>query len=124
MRQLMITLTALALVGLIPLVQAQDAEEKPRAEAKPAPEAGGNVWARTDAMLRSRGRSLDELKAEQIIEIVDFIDKLMSTFGFDYQMMVSTRPDKAVGSDEIWETATNALKTAMDRNNRPSYNFV
>ena len=54
---------------------------------------------------------------EQIIEIVDFIDKIMKTFGFDYQMMVSTRPDKAVGSDEIWETATNALKNAMDRNN-------
>jgi threonyl-tRNA synthetase len=56
---------------------------------------------------------------EQIIEIVDFIDKIMKTFEFDYQMMVSTRPEKAVGSDEIWETATNALKTAMDKNNLP-----
>ena len=54
---------------------------------------------------------------EQIIEIVDFIDKIMSTFGFEYQMMISTKPDKAVGDDAIWETATNALKTAMDRNN-------
>jgi len=53
----------------------------------------------------------------QIIEIVDFIDKIMSTFGFEYQMMISTKPDKAVGDDAIWETATNALKTAMDRNN-------
>jgi threonyl-tRNA synthetase len=53
---------------------------------------------------------------EQIIEVVDFVDKIMSTFEFDYKMMVSTRPEKAVGSDEIWETATNALKTAMDKN--------
>lgn len=56
---------------------------------------------------------------EQIIEVVDFVDKIMRSFGFDYQMMVSTKPEKAVGSDEIWETATNALKTAMDRNNLP-----
>ncbi|WP_345970533.1 threonine--tRNA ligase [Sulfurimonas sp. HSL1-6] len=53
---------------------------------------------------------------EQIIEIVDFIDKIMKTFGFEYQMMISTKPEKAVGDDAIWETATNALKTAMDRN--------
>ncbi|WP_345985890.1 threonine--tRNA ligase [Sulfurimonas sp. HSL-1656] len=52
----------------------------------------------------------------QIIEIVDFIDKIMKTFGFEYQMMISTKPEKAVGDDAIWETATNALKTAMDRN--------
>jgi threonyl-tRNA synthetase len=53
---------------------------------------------------------------EQIIEIVDFIDKIMRTFEFDYQMMISTKPDKAVGDDAIWETATSALKTAMDKN--------
>jgi threonyl-tRNA synthetase len=53
---------------------------------------------------------------EQIIEIVDFIDKIMTTFDFEYQMMISTKPDKAVGDDAIWETATDALKTAMDRN--------
>jgi len=56
---------------------------------------------------------------EQIIEVVDFVDKIMSTFEFDYKMMISTKPEKAVGSDEIWETATNALKTAMDRNELP-----
>ncbi len=56
---------------------------------------------------------------EQIIEIVDFIDKIMKTFDFNYQMMISTKPEKAVGSDAIWETATDALKTAMDRNSLP-----
>jgi threonyl-tRNA synthetase len=54
---------------------------------------------------------------EQIIEVVDFVDKIMSTFEFDYKMMISTRPDKAVGSDEVWEVSTQALKNAMDSNN-------
>ena len=56
---------------------------------------------------------------EQIIEVVDFVDKIMSTFEFDYKMMISTRPDKAVGSDEVWEVSTQALKNAMDKNNLP-----
>ncbi len=53
---------------------------------------------------------------EQIIEVVDFVDKIMSTFEFDYKMMISTRPEKAVGSDEVWEISTQALKNAMDKN--------
>jgi len=52
---------------------------------------------------------------EQIIEVVDFVDKIMSTFGFNYKMMVSTKPEKAVGDDKVWEVATDALKNAMDR---------
>ena len=52
---------------------------------------------------------------EQIIEVIDFVDKIMSTFGFEYKMMVSTKPDKAVGDDAVWEISTNALKTAMQR---------
>ena len=54
---------------------------------------------------------------EQIIEVVDFVDKIMTTFNFDYKMMISTKPEKAVGDDEVWEISTNALKTAMDKNN-------
>ncbi|MEA2092071.1 MAG: threonine--tRNA ligase [Campylobacterota bacterium] len=56
---------------------------------------------------------------EQIIEVVDFVDKIMSTFEFDYKMMVSTRPEKAVGSDDVWEVSTQALKNAMDKNSLP-----
>ena len=54
---------------------------------------------------------------EQIIEVVDFVDKIMSTFEFNYKMMISTKPDKAVGDDAVWEISTNALKTAMDKHN-------
>jgi threonyl-tRNA synthetase len=56
---------------------------------------------------------------EQIIEVVDFVDKIMQTFEFDYTMMISTKPEKAVGDDAVWETATNALKNAMDKNSLP-----
>ena len=56
---------------------------------------------------------------EQIIEVVDFVDKIMSTFGFDYKMMISTKPEKAVGDDEVWEVSTQALKNAMNKNNLP-----
>jgi threonyl-tRNA synthetase len=54
---------------------------------------------------------------EQIIEVVDFVDKIMSTFAFNYKMMISTKPEKAVGDDAVWEISTNALKTAMDKHN-------
>ncbi|MFT7861138.1 MAG: threonine--tRNA ligase [Sulfurimonas sp.] len=56
---------------------------------------------------------------EQIIEVVDFVDKIMTTFDFDYKMMISTKPEKAVGDDAVWETAENALKAAMEKNNLP-----
>jgi threonyl-tRNA synthetase len=54
---------------------------------------------------------------EQIIDVVDFVDKIMQTFGFNYKMMISTKPEKAVGDDAVWEISTNALKTAMDKHN-------
>lgn len=54
---------------------------------------------------------------QQIIEVVDFVDKIMKTFEFNYKMMISTKPEKAVGDDDVWEISTNALKTAMDKNN-------
>ena len=53
---------------------------------------------------------------EQIMEVVDFVDKIMSTFEFDYKMMISTKPEKAVGDDAAWEISTQALKNAMDKN--------
>jgi threonyl-tRNA synthetase len=54
---------------------------------------------------------------EQIIEVVDFVDKIMTTFEFDYKMMISTKPEKAVGDDEVWDISTQALKNAMDKHN-------
>ena len=51
---------------------------------------------------------------ENVYEILDFVDKIMKAFGFHYEMEISTKPAKAVGSDEVWEVATKALKDALD----------
>ena len=46
--------------------------------------------------------------------VIDLIDKIYSTFKFSYKMEISTKPEKAMGSQEIWDTAENALKNALD----------
>ena len=51
---------------------------------------------------------------EQVLEILAFVDKLMKLFDFSYEMEISTKPSKAIGDDEIWTTATKALKEALD----------
>ena len=52
-----------------------------------------------------------------IIEVLEFVESLMSLFGFKYEMEISTKPKKAIGSDEFWETTTQSLKDALDENN-------
>lgn len=51
---------------------------------------------------------------EQVLEILAFVDHLMKLFDFSYEMEISTKPEKAIGEDEIWEVATKALKEALD----------
>ena len=46
--------------------------------------------------------------------VLDLTERILMRFGFDkYDIMLSTRPEKAVGSDEIWEAATVALEGAL-----------
>ncbi len=52
-----------------------------------------------------------------VLEVVEFVDAVMKKFGFEYSMEISTKPDKAIGDDEVWEIATQALKDALDENN-------
>lgn len=49
-----------------------------------------------------------------VLEILDFVGSLMRAFDFKYEMEISTKPEKAIGSDEIWQNATDALKQALD----------
>ncbi|MBZ7985805.1 threonine--tRNA ligase [Campylobacter sp. Cr9] len=51
---------------------------------------------------------------ELVKEILDFAKKIMTTFGFEWELEISTKPEKSIGSDEIWEIATTALKEALD----------
>ncbi|MEA3228470.1 MAG: threonine--tRNA ligase [Campylobacterota bacterium] len=56
---------------------------------------------------------------EQIIEVVDFVDKIMTTFNFEYKMTISTKPEKAVGDAEVWEKSEAALVAAMEKHKLP-----
>lgn len=57
----------------------------------------------------------DQLE-EEIFNIIDLNLHILKTFGFDqYDVYLSTRPEKYVGSDEHWELSTQALKHAMEK---------
>jgi threonyl-tRNA synthetase len=76
-------------------------------------------------LLRIRGFTQDdshiycteEQMADEIASLLDFIMSVLRRFGFhDFEFNLSTRdPEKSVGSDEIWEKATSALREALDR---------
>lgn len=53
---------------------------------------------------------------DEVSNIIDFTRKIMGAFGFNYEMELSTRPLKSIGSDEVWDVATQALKDALKDN--------
>lgn len=55
----------------------------------------------------------EQIKAE-IKGVVNLIDEVYSTFGFKYNVELSTRPEDSMGSDEDWEMAESSLKAALD----------
>jgi threonyl-tRNA synthetase len=58
---------------------------------------------------------MDQLEAE-ILRVLDFVTDMLKAFGFDrYDIFLSTRPEKASGTDEGWELATAALRGALER---------
>jgi threonyl-tRNA synthetase len=57
----------------------------------------------------------DQLE-EEIFNIIDLNLHILKTFGFDqYDVYLSTRPEKYVGSDEHWDLSTQALKRALEK---------
>lgn len=50
---------------------------------------------------------------DEIRGVIDFVTYVMGIFGFDYEVEISTRPEKSIGSDEDWERATSALAGAL-----------
>lgn len=74
-------------------------------------------------LLRARGFTQDDAHVfctrdqvvDEVVAILDLVDHIMSSFGFEYEAEISTRPEKSIGSDDMWEHATNALKEACAR---------
>jgi threonyl-tRNA synthetase len=55
----------------------------------------------------------EEQIQEQIIELIDLIERVYSTFGFKYDVELSTKPEKAMGDAATWEIAEKALADAL-----------
>jgi threonyl-tRNA synthetase len=51
---------------------------------------------------------------KEIQDIIDFVIDVMGIFGFSYDMEISTRPEKSIGTDLDWERATDALISAIE----------
>jgi threonyl-tRNA synthetase len=74
-------------------------------------------------LLRVRGFTQDDAHIfcsieqieDEIIEVIKFSSYIWSSFGFeDLKYYISTKPEKAVGEDDVWDKATHSLKNALD----------
>lgn len=78
-------------------------------------------------LLRVRGFTQDDAHLfcrpdqlnEEIKGIIDFVDDVMKVFGFEFEMELSTRPEKSIGTDEEWEKATQALLQSLKEKGLP-----
>jgi len=55
----------------------------------------------------------DHIEAE-ILAILNLAERMYGAFGLGFHLELSTRPEKSIGTDEQWETATSGLKSALD----------
>ncbi len=76
-------------------------------------------------LLRVRGFTQDDAHifcrmdqlSDEITGVIKFAEDMLAVFGFDeYEVFLSTRPEKSIGSDRVWEQATDALISAMQAN--------
>jgi len=74
-------------------------------------------------LLRVRGFTQDDAHIfcredqleEELIQVLDLVIYFLKVFGFsEYKIFLSTRPEKFVGSPEIWDKAESALKSALE----------
>jgi threonyl-tRNA synthetase len=74
-------------------------------------------------LMRARGFTQDDAhvfcREDQVVDeveaILDLADNIMKEFGFEYEAEISTRPEKSIGTDAMWEFAEGALKEAITR---------
>ncbi|MBF0216641.1 MAG: threonine--tRNA ligase [Candidatus Omnitrophica bacterium] len=79
-------------------------------------------------LLRVRGFTQDdahlfclpEQVETEICAVMDFVKETLLVFGFkEFEVELSTRPEKSIGSDEMWEQATRALRNSLEKNKIP-----
>jgi len=73
------------------------------------------VWAFTidDGHVFARADQIEE----EVRRIMDLIFEVLDTFDLDYEVALATRPEKSVGSDEIWEQSESQLRDVLDQQN-------
>jgi len=57
----------------------------------------------------------DQIK-DELTGVIKLVDRIYSAFGFKYKVELSTKPEKAMGSDELWERAESALEEVIKDN--------
>jgi threonyl-tRNA synthetase len=78
-------------------------------------------------MLRVRGFTQDDSHIfcthDQVVEevgsVIDLALHMADVFGYRFEAYLGTRPEKAIGSDDVWEEAIDKLKQALDQRNLP-----
>lgn len=76
-------------------------------------------------LLRARGFTQDdahvfctrEQLVDEVVDILKLVDHIMTEFCFDYEAEISTRPEKSIGTDDMWDHATSVLKKACEVHN-------
>ncbi|HEX9794755.1 MAG TPA: threonine--tRNA ligase [Planctomycetota bacterium] len=71
-------------------------------------------------MLRVRGFTQDDAHIfctpgqleDEIVGVLELVHTILKTFGYDYTAYLATRPEKSLGTDEVWGHAMDALKAA------------
>ena len=59
---------------------------------------------------------LPEQISDEILKILDLTERILSTFDFsNYEINLSTRPEKSIGDDAVWDLATKGLIEALER---------
>ena len=56
---------------------------------------------------------------EEVMGCLDFLNYVYSLFDFKYELELSTRPEKKLGSDEFWDQAEGALTDALNKFGKP-----
>jgi threonyl-tRNA synthetase len=87
----------------------------------------GNVYRHEKSgvlhgLLRVRGFTQDDAHIlcrpdqlnDEIVGVMELVTEAMGVFGFSYDLEISTRPEKSIGTDQDWERAEEALKNALE----------